>query len=120
MNYPMGSSGGSADARPSPNCSDAYSPTDIQWLRKVYKGTGTVTTGTGSGTGTKPIAKTPKVVQKTPVIQPLVVKKAPQQFDIIQTSPMPTDYLNVYIYIALAMLLVYIIAIVLKKVCKPQ
>ncbi len=41
MNYPVGSSGGASDAKPSPNCMDNYSPNDIQWLEKVYgKGTG--------------------------------------------------------------------------------
>jgi hypothetical protein len=40
MNYPAGSTGGAADAKPSANCMDSYSPTDIQWLEKVYgKGT---------------------------------------------------------------------------------
>jgi hypothetical protein len=40
MNYPAGSTGGAADAKPSANTMDHYSPTDIEWLLKVYKGTG--------------------------------------------------------------------------------
>jgi hypothetical protein len=40
MNYPAGSSGGAADAKPSANTMDHYSPTDVEWLLKVYKGTG--------------------------------------------------------------------------------
>ena len=63
MNYPVGSSGGSSDAKPSPNCMDNYSPTDIEWLEKVY--------GKGPGGSTnKPSTQPPPGKTQQPKPQP--------------------------------------------------
>ena len=90
MNYPAGSGGGAGNAVPSAQCMDHYSPKDVVWLTKVYKGTGTTgkpsTDKTTKPTGktTKPPGKTTKPPGKTtknpPPSPPLLNKVKASQY----------------------------------------
>jgi len=97
LNYPLSSSGGSADAKPSANTMDCYSPEDRKWLQSVYKGTGKVPDTTTTTTITQPKV-TPKVQPKSQIKKTSLPKK---QLDTIQISPIEKNVDNVYIYILL-------------------
>lgn len=96
MNYPSNASGGSTDAKPSPNTMDTYSPEDIKWLQQVYKGTGKVpdTTTTKITTTTTPKTQ-PKIIPKKASLP------TKQKDVIVQVSPVEKNVDNIYIYILL-------------------
>ena len=98
MNYPAGSQGGASDAKPSPNCMDTYSPTDIEWLNKVYgKGPGGTQPPQPPSTG-KPSTQKPQPTNKPqppPKTQPprppppIITQKPKPPPPIITQKPKP-------------------------------
>jgi Metallo-peptidase family M12B Reprolysin-like len=128
MNYPAGSSGGAGDAKPSQNTMDTYSPEDVKWLQRVYKGGGGTTTDTTPSTTTT----TPSTTTTTPSTTPkpkITPKPKPKlkpkpkggsgfplkQFDTLIDNEERT---NLYIYIII--LLGIIIATLLLLMLIPK
>lgn len=114
MNYPAGSSGGASDAKPSANTMDTYSPEDIKWLERVYKGGSGNTSTSTSTTTTSTTTTTPSQPTKTTPSKKQPPKKAPvRQYDIVQISPMSPNFDNVYIYILLVLSIIFMCILVL-------
>lgn len=87
MNYPAGSSGGAANAVPSAQTMDNYSPDDIKWLETVYKGGGLGKSGTPTLLPvTIPPTISNKPSQRPPPTQPQIIRPSPPP-----TQPPPTQ-----------------------------